>query len=58
MNQDDCLAINKGSNITFQRNTCSGGHGISVVCVLRTAVDLKLAVSILIFEHILGLDLQ
>ncbi|KAJ3477207.1 hypothetical protein NLI96_g10623 [Meripilus lineatus] len=29
-NQDDCLAINKGSNITFQRNTCSGGHGISV----------------------------
>ncbi|TCD65300.1 hypothetical protein EIP91_002825 [Steccherinum ochraceum] len=30
MNQDDCLAINKGSNITFQRNTCSGGHGISI----------------------------
>lgn len=31
MNQDDCLAINKGSNIVFQRNTCSGGHGISIV---------------------------
>ncbi|GJE86370.1 glycoside hydrolase family 28 protein [Phanerochaete sordida] len=30
MNQDDCLAINKGSNIVFQRNTCSGGHGISI----------------------------
>ena len=30
-NQDDCLAINKGSNIVFQRNTCTGGHGISVV---------------------------
>ncbi|TFY82768.1 hypothetical protein EWM64_g1244 [Hericium alpestre] len=30
MNQDDCLAINKGSNIIFQRNTCSGGHGISI----------------------------
>lgn len=30
-NQDDCLAINKGSNIVFQRNTCVGGHGISVV---------------------------
>ncbi|KAG8953052.1 hypothetical protein FRC04_002999 [Tulasnella sp. 424] len=30
MNQDDCLAINKGSNITFQNNKCSGGHGISV----------------------------
>ncbi|KAG9082113.1 hypothetical protein FRC07_014305 [Ceratobasidium sp. 392] len=29
-NQDDCLAINKGSNIIFQRNSCSGGHGISV----------------------------
>lgn len=29
-NQDDCLAINKGSNIVFQRNTCSGGHGISI----------------------------
>ncbi|GJJ14618.1 hypothetical protein Clacol_008884 [Clathrus columnatus] len=29
-NQDDCLAINKGSNIVFQGNTCSGGHGISV----------------------------
>ncbi|PSR71560.1 hypothetical protein PHLCEN_2v12569 [Hermanssonia centrifuga] len=30
MNQDDCLAINKGSNITFQGNICSGGHGISI----------------------------
>ncbi|KAF8705181.1 Glycosyl hydrolases family 28, partial [Rhizoctonia solani] len=29
-NQDDCLAINKGSKIIFQRNTCTGGHGISV----------------------------
>lgn len=29
-NQDDCLAINKGSNIVFQGNTCSGGHGISI----------------------------
>ncbi|KAF7332618.1 Glycoside hydrolase family 31 protein [Mycena kentingensis (nom. inval.)] len=29
-NQDDCLAINRGTNITFQSNTCSGGHGISV----------------------------
>nr|VWO98595.1 Exopolygalacturonase (ExoPG) (EC (Galacturan 1,4-alpha-galacturonidase) (Poly(1,4-alpha-D-galacturonide)galacturonohydrolase) [Ganoderma boninense] len=29
-NQDDCLAINKGSNIVFQNNTCIGGHGISV----------------------------
>ncbi|KAG8731971.1 hypothetical protein FRC11_001288, partial [Ceratobasidium sp. 423] len=29
-NQDDCIAINKGSNIIFQRNYCSGGHGISI----------------------------
>ncbi|KZV76832.1 glycoside hydrolase family 28 protein [Peniophora sp. CONT] len=29
-NQDDCLAINSGSNILFQNNTCSGGHGISI----------------------------
>ncbi|KAK7446994.1 hypothetical protein VKT23_014207 [Stygiomarasmius scandens] len=30
MNQDDCLAINRGSNIIFQNNKCSGGHGISI----------------------------
>ncbi|GAB1522887.1 hypothetical protein RhiTH_006012 [Rhizoctonia solani] len=30
INQDDCLAINKGSNIIFQRNSCSNGHGISI----------------------------
>ncbi|CUA74723.1 polygalacturonase [Rhizoctonia solani] len=29
-NQDDCIAINKGSSIVFQRNYCSGGHGISI----------------------------
>lgn len=28
---DDCLAINRGTNIVFTGNTCSGGHGISVV---------------------------
>lgn len=30
MNQDDCLAINAGTNIAFTDNTCSGGHGISI----------------------------
>ncbi|THV03533.1 glycoside hydrolase [Dendrothele bispora CBS 962.96] len=30
MNQDDCLAINRGTDITFQNNQCSGGHGISI----------------------------
>ncbi|CAE6393788.1 unnamed protein product [Rhizoctonia solani] len=30
VNQDDCIAINKGSNINFLNNHCTGGHGISV----------------------------
>ncbi|CAE6442225.1 unnamed protein product [Rhizoctonia solani] len=30
INQDDCIAINKGSNIIFQNNHCTGGHGISI----------------------------
>ncbi|KIK61105.1 glycoside hydrolase family 28 protein [Collybiopsis luxurians FD-317 M1] len=30
-NQDDCLAINKGTSITFSNNVCEGiGHGISI----------------------------
>ncbi|KAK0215072.1 glycoside hydrolase family 28 protein [Armillaria fumosa] len=29
-NQDDCIAINDGSNIVFKNNKCSGGHGISI----------------------------
>jgi len=29
-NQDDCLAINKGSNIKFMNNSCYGGHGVSI----------------------------
>ncbi|KAK0463966.1 glycoside hydrolase family 28 protein [Desarmillaria tabescens] len=29
-NQDDCIAINDGSNIQFLNNQCSGGHGISI----------------------------
>ncbi|KAG6001603.1 hypothetical protein E4U21_004006 [Claviceps maximensis] len=29
-NQDDCLAINSGSNITFVNGYCSGGHGLSI----------------------------
>ena len=30
MNQDDCLAINSGTSITFSGGTCSGGHGLSI----------------------------
>lgn len=29
-NQDDCVAINSGTNITFTGGTCTGGHGLSV----------------------------
>ena len=29
-NQDDCLAINSGTNITFTNGACSGGHGLSI----------------------------
>ncbi|CAK5282056.1 unnamed protein product [Mycena citricolor] len=30
-NQDDCLALNRGTNVTFTGNTCTGqGHGISI----------------------------
>ncbi|KAG8951554.1 hypothetical protein FRC04_005840 [Tulasnella sp. 424] len=38
MNQDDCLAVNKGTNITFQNNKCSGGHGISIGSISSDAV--------------------
>lgn len=29
-NQDDCVAINSGTSITFENSVCSGGHGLSV----------------------------
>jgi polygalacturonase len=29
-NQDDCLAVNSGTDIHFTGGTCSGGHGISI----------------------------
>lgn len=29
-NQDDCLALNSGSDINFINNICNGGHGISI----------------------------
>jgi galacturan 1,4-alpha-galacturonidase len=30
INQDDCLAINSGTSISFTGGTCSGGHGLSI----------------------------
>lgn len=44
-NQDDCLAINKGSNIVFQRNTCIGGHGISVGSISSDATVSDITIS-------------
>ncbi|KAI5777619.1 glycoside hydrolase [Geopyxis carbonaria] len=29
-NQDDCLAVNSGTNIVFKNGYCSGGHGVSI----------------------------
>ena len=30
LNQDDCVAVTSGSNITVTGMTCSGGHGLSI----------------------------
>ncbi|KAJ6516264.1 glycoside hydrolase [Mycena sanguinolenta] len=37
-NQDDCLAINRGTNIVFTGNTCTGGHGISIGSISSNTV--------------------
>jgi polygalacturonase len=29
-NQDDCVAINSGTEITVENSVCSGGHGLSI----------------------------
>ncbi|KAG9192315.1 polygalacturonase [Alternaria panax] len=29
-NQDDCVAVNSGTGITFKNGLCSGGHGLSI----------------------------
>lgn len=29
-NQDDCVAVNSGTNIEFSGGECSGGHGLSI----------------------------
>ncbi|KAL5523846.1 hypothetical protein ACEPAG_8019 [Sanghuangporus baumii] len=45
MNQDDCLAINRGSNIVFTSNTCSGGHGISIGSISSDATVSGIVIS-------------
>ncbi|KAG2032936.1 glycoside hydrolase family 28 protein [Suillus americanus] len=37
-NQDDCLAISWGTNITFADNYCEGGHGISIGSISSNVV--------------------
>ncbi|KAJ7859834.1 pectin lyase fold/virulence factor [Mycena olivaceomarginata] len=37
-NQDDCLAINRGTNIKFTGNSCTGGHGISIGSISSNTV--------------------
>ncbi|KAJ3211239.1 hypothetical protein HDU82_006332 [Entophlyctis luteolus] len=44
-NQDDCLAVNSGSNIKFLNNNCTGGHGISIGSVASGAVVDSITVS-------------
>ncbi|KAG2366110.1 glycoside hydrolase family 28 protein [Suillus spraguei] len=38
LNQDDCLAVGRGTNITFADNYCEGGHGISIGSISSNAV--------------------
>ncbi|KAJ7927792.1 glycoside hydrolase [Mycena leptocephala] len=37
-NQDDCLAVNGGTNVTFQNNVCVGGHGISIGSIASNVI--------------------
>ncbi|KAF9358545.1 hypothetical protein BGX26_001489 [Mortierella sp. AD094] len=37
-NNDDCLAVNSGSNIAFTDNHCDGGHGISIGSIMAGKV--------------------
>ncbi|KAF5328856.1 hypothetical protein D9619_011708 [Psilocybe cf. subviscida] len=43
--QDDCLAINSGSNIVFKGNTCTGGHGISIGSIDSNVVVSDITIS-------------
>ncbi|KAI0391323.1 glycoside hydrolase family 28 protein [Xylariaceae sp. FL0594] len=38
-NQDDCVAVNSGSNIYFGSGFCSGGHGLSIGSIGGQAVN-------------------
>ncbi|KAJ7052218.1 polygalacturonase [Mycena amicta] len=44
-NQDDCMAINSGSNIVIEDSTCIGSHGISIgsIATGKTVSNVKIA---------------
>ncbi|KAG1728385.1 pectin lyase fold/virulence factor [Suillus paluster] len=44
-NQDDCVAIGKGTNITVTGNYCSGGHGISIGSISSNVVVSDITIS-------------
>jgi galacturan 1,4-alpha-galacturonidase len=45
LNQDDCLAIKMGKNITFADNYCEGGHGISIGSIPSNVVVSDIEIS-------------
>ncbi|KAG2136606.1 glycoside hydrolase [Suillus bovinus] len=45
INQDDCLAINRGTNITFADNYCETGHGISIGSISSDSVVSNIEIS-------------
>ncbi|KAG1802433.1 glycoside hydrolase [Suillus variegatus] len=44
LNQDDCLAISRGTNITFADNYCEYGHGISIGSISSNVVVSDIAI--------------
>ncbi|EIW78097.1 hypothetical protein CONPUDRAFT_75768 [Coniophora puteana RWD-64-598 SS2] len=38
INQDDCLAINRGTNLVFSNNYCATGHGISIGSITSNVI--------------------
>lgn len=45
LNQDDCLAIGRGTNITFTDNYCEGGHGVSIGSISSNVIVSDIEIS-------------
>lgn len=52
-NQDDCIAVNSGTNLLFSKMTCQGGHGGSIGSIGNRNDNVVRGV---IFEHIKFID--